>query len=266
MPLFSIITINLNNAIGLQKTIDSVLSQSYDDYEYIIIDGASTDDSIEHIMNCRTHLAYWVSERDTGIYDAMNKAIAAAKGDYCLFLNSGDILYSKTVLQDVADQNPNADIVYGDMMNSRNGKSEGLTKNPDKLSWFFLLVNVITHPAQFIKRELFNRFGGYSQKYLIASDYEFFLRVYFKSKIRTYHLPLIISEFDRAGVSNNPAYAKKNLKEKIEVQKLYFPKWLITLYYCYLDVLHSVFFRKTGIAYILRRLNKLILTIFKIPA
>ncbi|MEP7170167.1 MAG: glycosyltransferase, partial [Bacteroidota bacterium] len=103
MPLFSIITVNLNNAAGLKKTIESVVTQTFNDVEYIIIDGASTDGSKEVIKNYETKISYWVSEKDTGIYNAMNKAIKKAKAEYCLFLNSGDSLTNKKVLNDVSN-------------------------------------------------------------------------------------------------------------------------------------------------------------------
>jgi acetyltransferase-like isoleucine patch superfamily enzyme len=119
----SIITINRNNAAGLRKTIESVVSQTYTDFEYIIIDGASTDDSVniikeyaEATLPCGEGLGerlYWVSEPDKGIYNAMNKGILKANGEYCLFLNSGDWLYDNDVLNDVFSISPTEDIVYG---------------------------------------------------------------------------------------------------------------------------------------------------------
>src|SRR5215213_3812369 len=99
MPQFSIISINLNNAEGLQKTFDSVFNQTFTDFEYIIIDGGSSDGSEEIIKENADKFSYWVSEKDDGIYDAMNKGIAKATGDYLLFLNSGDHLLDSSILQ-----------------------------------------------------------------------------------------------------------------------------------------------------------------------
>ena len=101
MPKLSIITVNLNKAKGLQKTIESVIFQTFTDYEYIIIDGGSTDGSKQIIEQYADKITYWVSEPDSGIYNGMNKGIKVAKGEYCLFLNSEDYLLSNEILQNV---------------------------------------------------------------------------------------------------------------------------------------------------------------------
>ena len=111
MPKLSIITINLNNAQGLEKTIKSVVSQTYSDYEYIIIDGASTDGSVDVIQEYRNKITYWVSEPDTGIYNAMNKGILKATGEYCQFLNSGDILVDNNVTERMLSDMPDCSIL-----------------------------------------------------------------------------------------------------------------------------------------------------------
>ena len=110
----SIITINYNNLEGLKKTIESVCSQTYRDYEWIVIDGGSTDGSRELIEENKSHIHYWVSEPDNGIYHAMNKGIAQAKGDYCQFLNSGDYYIAPNTLQQVFSHDELADVNYGD--------------------------------------------------------------------------------------------------------------------------------------------------------
>ena len=119
----SIITINFNNVAGLKRTVDSVLHQTADDFEYIIIDGASTDGSREFIESCSSKLAYWVSEKDNGVYHAMNKGIGHARGDYLLFLNSGDYLNDAEVLARVFNRPLQEDIIYGDIIwGHRRGK------------------------------------------------------------------------------------------------------------------------------------------------
>ena len=109
----SIITVNLNNKDGLQKTIDSVISQTYKDFEWIIIDGGSTDGSKELIENYSDYVSYWVSEPDKGIYNAMNKGIKQSHGEYLQFLNSGDIFIEDNTLKQVVSQLVNEDIVFG---------------------------------------------------------------------------------------------------------------------------------------------------------
>jgi glycosyltransferase involved in cell wall biosynthesis len=112
----SIITINYNNADGLQKTIKSVISQTFKNFEYIIIDGHSSDKSIDVIKENENYFAYWCSEKDRGIYDAQNKGIQKAKGDYLLFLNSGDCLENEKVLEKVFALTPKEDLLYGELI------------------------------------------------------------------------------------------------------------------------------------------------------
>ena len=111
-PLISIITINFNDKIGLQRTFDSVFAQDYQDFEYIVIDGGSNDGSKELIENNAQKISYWISEPDKGIYNAMNKGILKATGEYLLFLNSGDHLYSHTVLEENYTRIENYDLIY----------------------------------------------------------------------------------------------------------------------------------------------------------
>ena len=117
----SIITINYNNAIGLKKTIESLIEQSYQEYEYIVIDGGSDDGSKEVIWESLRYVSSWCSEKDTGVYNAMNKGIMRATGEYLLFLNSGDYLYDSTVLEDVTSTLSGEDIIYGDLLYVENG-------------------------------------------------------------------------------------------------------------------------------------------------
>lgn len=233
MPLFSIITINLNNVRGLQETIDSVLSQTCIDFELIVIDGDSTDGSLDVIKKIAGNIKYWVSEKDTGIYNAMNKGIAKATGQYLLFLNSGDKLVDSHVLQKVLNQNPTADIVYGDMQTK---EVDGLIVHrtmPDKISVVQLYADTIWHPVAFIKRELFYKYGFYDEQFLIVSDYEFFVRVVLSKKISTKHVPVEVALFDRTGVSS--AIDKKALlmKERAIVQDKYFNPILLFLFRIY---------------------------------
>ena len=110
---FSIITINYNNVEGLRNTIKSVVNQTYTDYEFIIIDGGSTDGSVEVIKEYANIITYWVSEPDKGIYNAMNKGIEVANGEYLNFMNSGDCFYNNDVLQKVADYHLEKDMIVG---------------------------------------------------------------------------------------------------------------------------------------------------------
>ena len=116
MPTLTIITINLNNSIGLRKTIESVISQTYNDFEYLIIDGGSIDGSVDVIKEYADRISYWFSEPDKGIYNAMNKGILKAKGQYLQFLNSGDYLVNKNVIENVFHELPDCDLLYGNII------------------------------------------------------------------------------------------------------------------------------------------------------
>ncbi len=204
MIKLSVITINYNNAAGLQKTIQSVISQTFKDYEYIVIDGGSNDGSKEIIESYAGKITYWVSEKDTGIYNAMNKGIQQAKGAYCLFLNSGDFLCNHKVLEEAFALNNTADIIYGNMMiDWGNGKrTEG--KMPDSITALQMYVDTLWHPVSFIKRELFYKYGLYNEAYKMVADYDFFFKTIIANKVSTKHIPLLVSEYNVDGFSSKP--------------------------------------------------------------
>jgi glycosyltransferase involved in cell wall biosynthesis len=207
----SIITINLNNAKGLQKTIQSVRKQSFADFEYIIIDGASTDGSVEVIDEHKTLFSYSISEPDNGIYNAMNKGIQKAVGKYCLFLNSGDYLCESTTLQKIFSHNPTQDIIYGDSVNG-----DIYCRYPEKLTPLYLFRKPILHQASFIKRELFEKYGFYNEKYKIVSDWEFFLKTLYKAKVSYVYIPNIpIVYFDMGGINNTQQQLLQDEKEQM---------------------------------------------------
>lgn len=195
----SIITINRNNATGLRKTIESVVNQTYTDFEYIIIDGASTDDSVNIIKEYADKIDYWISEPDKGIYNAMNKGILKASGEYLLFLNSGDCLFNKQVLFEVFDKPFNEDFVYGDEIieiNSRQIKST----YPNKLDFGYLRRGGLPHQSTFIRREMFDN-ELYNENYKVISDWEFVVEnIIFRNK--TYlKKNITVTVFDGNGVS-----------------------------------------------------------------
>lgn len=204
MSKLSIITINYNNAVGLQKTIDSVIAQTFNNFEYIVIDGGSSDGSKEVIWEHDANIPHWVSEKDKGIYNAMNKGIQQAKGEYCLFLNSGDFLYNNKVLEEVFAANSTADIIYGNMlMDWGNGKkTEG--KMPDTITTQQMYNDTLWHPVSFIKRTLFEKYGLYNEGYKMVADYDFFFKTIIAHKVSTKHIPLLISEYNVDGFSSKP--------------------------------------------------------------
>lgn len=195
----SIITVNLNNREGLQRTINSVIAQTWRDFEWIVIDGGSTDGSKELIEQYSTHFAYWVSEPDSGVYNAMNKGIRVAKGEYCQFLNSGDWIYSDNTLEKVFNQNPNGDIIYGDMAHYRNGMFDFVKKYESRLPISLLLERSIGHQSSFIRTSLLIK-DPYDEQFKIVSDWKFYLRKALQGYTFQY-IDLIVCAFDLGGIS-----------------------------------------------------------------
>lgn len=220
----SIITINYNNSIGLDATINSVINQFYTDYEYIVIDGGSSDNSIDVINEYSPRLACWVSEKDNGIYHAMNKGIDKASGEYLLFLNSGDYL-EPNVLQQVASQLTGEGIVYGDLYYVSPNKPRELCRYPNSLSASLLISPhfSLPHPASFIKRELFEN-ERYNEHYKIVSDWEFFLKSIVLKGCTTKHVPVAISNFLDGGISSKQENRELIMNEREHALSHIFPQ------------------------------------------
>jgi glycosyltransferase involved in cell wall biosynthesis len=199
----SIITINYNNKDGLKKTIESVIHQSYDDIEYIIIDGGSTDGSTAYIREKQKHFSYWVSEPDSGVYNAMNKGIDRANGEYLLFLNSGDYLADENVIKKFVELKPIDDLVYGDVYLENSASERKLKKMPNILSIGVTLNFTITHQAIFHKKILFESNKRYDEQYKIISDWVFYNNVIIFDKRSYKHIDLVVSIYDMHGMSEN---------------------------------------------------------------
>lgn len=173
--LFSIITINYNNKKGLQKTIDSVLSQTFRKFEWIIIDGGSSDESKELIERYQDHVHYWCSEPDKGVYNAMNKGISHARGEYLIFMNSGDCFYEPSTLEKVSHTVLVDDIIYGDALRI-NGNTEVEWQFPHHVDIRFLYTDNICHQAMFIKTSLLKE-EGYDESYELYGDWARWLKI-----------------------------------------------------------------------------------------
>jgi glycosyltransferase involved in cell wall biosynthesis len=221
MPKCSIITINYNNKPGLEKTIRSVAEQTFQDFEYIIIDGGSTDGSKQVMDAFRNKISYSVSEPDKGIYNAQNKGISVAKGDYLLFLNSGDFLVNNDVLKKVFSTEHTEDILYGNMRINWGGGSISEGKMPQVISSEHMFNDTLWHPVSFIRRSLFDKFGLYNENYKIVADYDFFFRAIIKNKVSTKHLGMVISEYDTSGLSSKPEHKELEKNERRRVQETY---------------------------------------------
>jgi glycosyltransferase involved in cell wall biosynthesis len=215
----SIITINYNNAVGLQKTIDSVINQSFQDFEFILIDGNSTDNSL-NIIKQTSRVNEWVSEKDNGIYDAQNKGILKANGDYFLFLNSGDILVNNQVLQKASVfLAGNKSFYYGNLILEKNAlKQEHIA--PKIIDMDFMLNSTFWHPSVFIKSDLFKQYGNYNNKFKICGDYEFFIRCLLKPVVTAEYINELITVFDGNGISNDTSMIELQKQERESAWKL----------------------------------------------
>jgi glycosyltransferase involved in cell wall biosynthesis len=173
---YSIITVNFNNKEGLRKTIESVIHQTYRDFEYIVIDGGSTDGSTDILKEFDSHIDYWVSEPDDGIYQGMNKGIKKATGDYLNFMNSGDCFYDSKRLELVDNSHFTTDIIVGSDYHYDPIKGQGYTTIlPPRMNMYALYKGSFPHQSAFFRRELFND-CLYDESLRMVSDWKFFIQ------------------------------------------------------------------------------------------
>ncbi|MDD2478743.1 MAG: glycosyltransferase family 2 protein [Victivallaceae bacterium] len=212
----SIITVVRNGAEVLEQTIKSVLTQEYDDFEYIIIDGASTDGTLQVVDKYRNQLAQLVSEPDNGIYEAMNKGIKLCSGDIIGIINAGDY-YFPGALQKVADtfhgKKLDEYIFWGDVEYSKIGAVRGWRPNNLKRGAF------ATHPSMFTPRAVYERIGLYDESYNLLGDYEFMYRAINIHEIKTLYLPELIAYYEEGGLSDRNIIAC--LRDELRVKQRY---------------------------------------------
>lgn len=222
----SIITVVFNNERTIMDTISSVLSQDYEKIEYIIIDGKSTDSTMEKVNLCRSKIDHIVSERDNGIYDAMNKGIALATGDIVGLLNADDIYANRSVISDVVAtfSKTECDAVYGNLyyVNSsdlnkvtRRWISGPFSKNNFLWGW------MPPHPSFFVKRELYKRLGSFNTQLRSAADYELMLRFLYVNNVAVEYLNKVLVHMRNGGVSN------ANLKNRIKANREDRRAWIL---------------------------------------
>lgn len=224
MKKLSIITINYNDAKGLRQTLDSVINQTTKEFEYIVVDGNSNDGSVDVLKTIEADNFKYISEADTGIYNAMNKGIKMASGEYLLFLNSGDILYNTEVIANVTPYfSEDHSILSGHIVfDELNGKR--LREHPERITFSYLAGNAISHPSTFIKRDLFLKYGNYDENFKIVSDWAFFLKVLGLNNESYLKLPITISVFDTKGISSQEENFTNVTAERRKVLESYFPR------------------------------------------
>ncbi len=190
-------------------TINSVISQTFKDYEFFIMDGNSDDGSLDIIEQNREHINFWQSEPDSGIFNAMNKAIKLAKGEYLLFLNSGDCLTSNNALEDfIKHKLFQGDIIYGDYQYEKGGKVY-----PDHLSPYYFMRTSLPHQSTLFHQSVFELMGYYDETYKMVSDRAFYLKCFLSGKFTFTHIPYALTLFDLHGFSNDANYKNKKKKE-----------------------------------------------------
>lgn len=204
----SVITVCYNSAATIARTLQSVAAQTWPDVEHIVIDGASSDATMAVVEAYHGSLAAVISEPDRGVYDAMNKGIALATGDVVVFLNADDHYVDNEVLSRVATamQAEHLDALYGDVAFFRAEDSQKMVRRydsgqfrPDRLGWGWMPA----HPALFVRRELFARFGPFRTDYRIAGDFEFIARVFKHDELRHRHWPEVLIHMQLGGLSTS---------------------------------------------------------------
>ena len=206
-PKISIITVAFNSAKTIKGTIESIISQDYNNIEYLIIDGGSTDGTLDIVKSYAEHVKYYVSEPDNGIYDAMNKGIKAATGDVIGILNSDDFYPNSFVLSNVAKlfQKYSCDAVYGDLVYvkandinkiKRYWQAGEYSTSKIKNGW------MLPHPTFFVKKKIYTRYGLYDTDLKSAADYEMILKLLYKHNISVHYLPMILVNMRMGGESN----------------------------------------------------------------
>lgn len=204
----TIITINRNNATGLCKTLLSVASQSFKEFEYVVIDGASTDDSLDVIKTHESKFAHlrWVSEPDKGIYNAMNKGLRMAKGEYVQILNSGDVLASADVVERMLkalDEKGNPDILYGNMIkefaNGSRVRDRGFAGEAPTMYDF--IRGTLNHDPVYFRRSLFDRFGYYREDLPITADWRWYVETIPFGGVVPVYVDIDVTIFDMNGIS-----------------------------------------------------------------
>lgn len=224
----TIITINYNNAAGLQKTMQSVLSQTSQEFEYIIVDGGSTDKSVNIIKNYELKIKNfrWVSEKDNGIYHAMNKGIRMAEGEYVQFVNSGDCLASDDVtermLKTLSILNSQFSILYGNMLKVM---PYGILRDkcfagqqPTMLDFYRGTLN---HSPAYIKRSLFDKYGFYDESLRIVSDWKWYMQAIIFGKEPIEYIDIDVTFFDMSGISETNKELDK--AERLKVLQDFLP-------------------------------------------
>jgi glycosyltransferase involved in cell wall biosynthesis len=220
-PDFSIVTVCLNEAGKIGRTCESIVSQSHGSREWIVIDGASTDGTLDILEQHRSSIDHLISESDEGLYHAMNKGLALAKGEYVVFMNGGDAFADQEVLA-VVSAEMGADLIYGDVHLESTGKD---VSHPDQLPPGYLLNASLPHQASYYKNGILRKVGGYDTSFTIAADYDLNVRLLEVEGASHHHIKKPLALFDPDGISSDPMHRKLRKRENHEIRMKYFPPY-----------------------------------------
>jgi glycosyltransferase involved in cell wall biosynthesis len=218
----TIVTICLNEEKTILGTIQSVLEQTFSDYEYIIIDGGSVDGTMQIIRQFEHKLQKFISEPDKGLFDAMNKSLEYASGEYVIFLNSGDRFASNDILAKIFNSILNYDLIFGDVIFSYPSGLKLRRKSPSKLSKAYFYIDSLNHQTVFMKRTLLLKAAPFDVSFKIIGDYDLILKCIYHLDCTYKHIPLPISIFDLGGISSEKKYYELQKEERQNCLKRYF--------------------------------------------
>ena len=238
----SIITINWNNARGLEKTLQSVAFQTFKEFEYVVVDGASTEGSVEIIKKYESKFAHlrWVSEPDTGIYNAMNKGIRMASCDYIQILNSADCLASSDVTERMLgalEMAGNPSILYGNMVKCFPDGRQIVDKcfAGQEITMLGMYSGTLNHDPAFIRRDLFVKYGYYDENLKIVSDWKWYLQAIIFGGEKPQYVDIDVTLFDMTGISESVGSRERICEERESVLKAMIPSGYLRDYECYSD-------------------------------
>jgi glycosyltransferase involved in cell wall biosynthesis len=254
-PVISVITVVYNNKIFLEKTIKSIVFQTYPNIEYIIIDGNSTDGTIDVIRTYEDKISYWLSEKDSGIYDAMNKGLSCSTGDYVWFINAGDQIKEPGTLQSVIKNDRSVDVYYGDtMLIDEHGNFLGMRRlrPPEKLNWKSLGMGlVVCHQAIIVKRGLA---GIYNPDYLIAADFDWVMNA-LKKSTEILNTRTVLIKYLQEGFSRH--HVALSLKERFFIMQKNYGIWLTLGFHFLITLRLLIFFARKKILAVSAGSNKI---------
>jgi glycosyltransferase involved in cell wall biosynthesis len=218
-PLVSVITVCYNEEKRIDKTASSIAGQTSENYEWIIIDGQSTDETLVILDKYKKHISSLVSEKDTGIYNAMNKGIRLAKGEYCIFINGGDRFFNNQAVSQFEDENNKAEVNYGGIVEINSIKKNRREKYLKPIENYkdYLYRYSFHHQSCFIRTDLLKKYGCYDENYLILADWDFCVKTIVQGRASVHHLPFIIAIFYFDGLS---AEAKGSTQFENEVKMI----------------------------------------------